>query len=82
MYDADLSSDPLSFLATFLCDREALISLAACAQIELTDSDLEGLASAAPEVVTAVRGLLSRIQAGELAAPPSADHAEARLSWL
>lgn len=80
VFDAELSADPLVWLAGQLADFPALL---AGSPDELGPNDAAGLRAAAPEIVDAVDRLLVRVRSGELAKPPgSAPLTNARESWL
>jgi len=71
----DLSADPLGFVARRLADLRLLLTeakLPAKEVEDLVEVDGEALRAAVPEVMDAVRRLLTGIAAGELAvAPPN-----------
>ncbi|MEO8692942.1 MAG: hypothetical protein ABI658_05460 [Acidimicrobiales bacterium] len=78
----ELSADPLSWVGAHLSDLPARLAEAR-AGVEISPADAEALREAVPEILDAVRRLLDRIHAGQLAHPPQADALDsARAGWL
>lgn len=78
----ELSADPVAWVAKRLADPETLLADAGVDPAGLAD-DVEDLRAAAPEITDAVRRLLDRVRAGELARPPEGGPGESeRVSWL
>jgi len=83
VFDPQLSADPVGWVGEQLADLEGLAERAGLASDEVTAADAAELRGCVPEIMAAVRKLLSRVAAGELAAPPDgAAVASARVSWL
>jgi hypothetical protein len=84
VFDPKLSATPVDWVAERLADLEGLL---ASAGVELDDelaADARELREWAPEVARAVSGLLDKVWAGELAAPPPGyrELVSARSGWL
>ena len=79
---AELSADPLSWLADQLSDPAAVLARAGVGADEFTAADETGLAAAAPEIVAAVKRMLEQVRDGELAPTPAQPVAAARTGWL
>ena len=79
---AELSADPLSWLADQLADPAAVLARAGVAADEVTEADKAGLAASAPEIVAAVKRMLDGVRNGELAPAPAEPVAAARTGWL
>ena len=77
-----LSADPLGWLERRLTRFDDVLAEAAVPEADVGAADVEDVRTAAPEIVAAVRRLLDRVRAGELARPPSGVAAAARVSWL
>lgn len=83
VFDRDLSSDPVGFVATRLCDLEGLLARAGLEVDDGLAADARRLRAAVPEVQRAVTSMLDQVKAGELgAAPDDGDLTSARISWL
>jgi hypothetical protein len=79
----ELSADPLGWVGAHLSDLPARLAEAGSGSVEITTADAEALRQAVPEILDAVRRLLDRVHAGELAQPPQADALDsARAGWL
>ena len=79
----ELTADPLGWLEKRLSNFAGVLEDAGVSAEDVGASDVASVEAAAPEITDAVRRLLDRIRAGELAQPPAADTAAgARLSWL
>ena len=79
----ELSADPLGWVGAHLCDLPARLAAADGPASEISEADAAALRAAVPEIVDAVRRLLDRIHAGELAQPPQVGALDsARAGWL
>lgn len=79
----ELSADPLGWVAKRLADVDGLLAEAGAAPDAITPADAAELRAAVPQIMDAVRTLLDRIRAGELAQPPGPEPVtNARVSWL
>ena len=82
-FDEALSADPLTWVGARLADLGRLLDEAGVPREQAREADVAALRSAAPEIVDAVRRLLDRVWAGELARPPGEGPLEsAREGWL
>lgn len=83
-FDEAITADPIGWLAARLDDLTEVTAALADDGVEVDDDELAALRAAAPEIVDAVRRLLARIGAGELArAPSDADTTVlVRTGWL
>jgi hypothetical protein len=79
---AELSADPIAWLADQLADPAAVLARAGIGADEVTKADETGLAAAAPEIVAAVQRMLDGVRDGELAPAPAEPVAAARTGWL
>ncbi|HME78947.1 MAG TPA: hypothetical protein VKI00_25815 [Mycobacterium sp.] len=79
---AELSADPLSWLADQLADPDAVLARAGFDADEIATADKAGLAAAGPEIVAAVKRMLDGVRDGELAPAPAELVAAARTGWL
>src|SRR5271156_1329841 len=79
---AELSADPLSWLADQLADPTAVLARAGVGTDEVTKADETGLAAAAPEIVAVVKRMLDGVRNEELAPAPAESVAAARTGWL
>lgn len=83
VFDPRLSADPVGWVGEQLADLEGLAVRAGLTTDETSAADARSLRGCVPEITAALRTLLDRVQAGELAAPPSGEPlASARASWL
>jgi hypothetical protein len=79
----EMSADPVAWVGKRLEDLDGLLDEAGVSAEELGHRDREELRAAVPDIVAAVRRMLARVHAGELAQQEdSSDAAGARLSWL
>ncbi|OBH01098.1 hypothetical protein A5696_14215 [Mycobacterium sp. E2699] len=78
----ELSADPVGWLAGQLADPAAVLARAGVDPDEVPEADKAGLASAAPEIVAAVKRMLDGVRVGELAPSPPEPVAAARTGWL
>lgn len=83
-YDEAMTADPLAWLGQQLADLPGLLSGAELPADSAGPGDAAEMAATAPRIVDAVRDLLARVRAGELARPPvAAAGAEGvRAGWL
>jgi hypothetical protein len=72
-FDADMSADPLGFVAQRLNDPEGLMGGAGLDPGEITDQDRSELRATVPEIVETVRNLLTDVREGRLAQEPDSD---------
>ena len=79
---AELSADPLSWLADQLADPAAVLARAGVDSDLVTKADMTGLAGAAPEIVAVVKRMLDGVRNEELAPAPAEPVAAARTGWL
>jgi hypothetical protein len=93
VFDAELSADPVCWVGEQLADLEGLLKRAGAGDgapftgDEELARDAGNLRGCVPEIMAAVRRLLSRVKAGELATAPgagpdSAPLISARVGWL
>lgn len=83
VFDRQLSADPVTWVGGQLADLEGLAGRAGLPVDETAVADARDLRGCLPEIMAAVRKLLTRVQAGELAAPPAGEPAaSARVGWL
>jgi hypothetical protein len=79
----ELSADPLGWLAANLTDLPAVLDRAGAERHEQDAADAASLREAVPEIMDAVRRLLDKVHAGQLAVPPPGhDPGNARVGWL
>ena len=79
----ELSADPLGWVGARLSDLPALLAEAGVDPAAVPAADGVALREATPEILDAVRRLLDRVHAGELAQPPVAGAVDsARAGWL
>jgi hypothetical protein len=83
VFDRDLSADPVAWVGQQLSDLPGLLTRAGVTDDGSFRADAESLRDRAPEIMSAVRGLLDDVNAGKLAlAPAGAAPESARISWL
>jgi len=83
VFDKALSADPVEWVGEQLSDLDSLLERAGVPADESFAADSRSLKGCVPEITAAVRGLLDKVKAGELAAAPPGDQpASARASWL
>jgi hypothetical protein len=79
----EMSADPLGWVEKRLSSFAGVLEEAGMSNDEVDPSEVAAVESTAGEIIDAVRRLLDRIQAGDLAQPPEGDTtAGARSSWL
>src|ERR1700690_3394750 len=79
---AELTADPLAWLAGELADPAAVLARAGVEADEVPQADKTGLAAAAPEIIAAVKRMLDGVRDGDLAPAPAEPVAAARTGWL
>jgi hypothetical protein len=83
VFDRNQTADPVRWVGDQLSDFDALLDRAGQQSDETLAADGQRLRDCVPEIMATVRGLLDKVNAGELAAAPSGEQpASARLSWL
>jgi hypothetical protein len=83
VFDKELSSDPLSWLAKKLNDLDDVLEQAGVDRDGLVAADVAEIRASTPAIVDTVDHLLTRVRAGELGRPPSDEPADSvRASWL
>ena len=78
----EMKANPVAWVGKYLSDVDGLLAAADLAPDDIGESDADELRTAVPEILDAVRRLLDRVRAGELARPPADELDSARLSWL
>jgi hypothetical protein len=84
-FDTELSADPVAWVGSQLADLDGLIKGTYLDPGMVDPEDAEQLREAVPEILDAVRRLLARVHAGELASAPASGQAtplSARNGWL
>ena len=83
VFDENLSADPVGWVGEQLSDLEALAERAGVPAGAALVADAESVRGSVADIKAAVRVLLDKIKAGELAAAPDGGQlASARISWL
>lgn len=83
VFDKELSADPVSWVGRRLSDVPALLAEVGWDGPAVNEEEASEVGRAVPEIQAAVRRLLDRIHAGELAVrPPGKPLVDARLGWL
>jgi len=83
VFDESLSADPVEWLGEQLSDLGALLERAGVAADKWFPEDATSLRECVPEILAAVRSLLDKVKAGQLAAAPAGDQpSSVRISWL
>ncbi|HXP19708.1 MAG TPA: hypothetical protein VN840_08695 [Streptosporangiaceae bacterium] len=83
VFDENLSADPVRWVGDQLSDLDALLGRAGISANGSFAADAQRLRGCVPEIMAAVRGLLDKVKAGELAtAPGGAELTSARIGWL
>lgn len=78
-----LSAQPLDWVAARLSDLDALLEQTGMTAADVGAGDTESLRQAVPEIVDALRRLLDRVRAGQLALAPNDERRDsARIGWL
>ena len=78
----EMTANPVAWVGKYLSDVDGLLEAAGVSPDEIGASDVDELRTAIPDIMDAVRRLLERVRAGELARPPRDAVDRARLSWL
>lgn len=82
-FEEDLSADPIPWVAKHLADLDTILEGAGASDVDISPAERDELAAAIPEIEAALRRLLARVHAGELAqAPAEGPVAAARTGWL
>jgi hypothetical protein len=82
-FEEDLSADPITWVGARLGDIDAILAGADAGDVVLGDDERAELTAAIPEIEGALRRLLDRVHAGELALAPTGEPvASARTGWL
>ena len=80
---AELSAQPVDWVCAQLSDLDVLLKQAGVGASEVAEGDAEALRQAVPEIGDALRRLLDRVNAGQLAtAPADPELVSARFGWL
>ena len=66
-----MTANPVAWVGKYLSDVEGLLDAAGVPRDEIGATDADDLRTAIPEIMDAVRRLLERVRAGELALPPA-----------
>jgi hypothetical protein len=83
VFDSELSSDPIEWVRRRLADLEGLLENAGLEAAAAAPDDSASLRAATPEILDALRRLLARVRAGELAIPPDQQPVvTTRIGWL
>lgn len=82
VFDAALSARPVEWLGAALSDLATLLNNSGISPDDVGPDDARQLREAVPDILDAVRRLLARVHAGELATAPDQEIAAARISWL
>jgi hypothetical protein len=83
VFDRQLSSDPVGFVATMLSDLERLLTRAGIDVDDALAADARSLRKAVPELQRVVTRMLDEVKAGELGtAPDDGELTNSRVSWL
>jgi len=83
VFDRDLSADPVQWVGDQLSDLGLLLGRGGVQTDDSFDADAKNLRGRVPEIMAAVRSLLDKVRAGELAAGPvDGEPSAARISWL
>jgi hypothetical protein len=82
-FDPILSADPIGFVGERLSDLDGLLKDAALDPSAVDERDAGELRYAVPDILAAVRNLLTGVRDGRLARPPEGEPSEAaRVGWL
>jgi hypothetical protein len=77
-----MTANPVAWVGKYLADVDGLLAAAALTPDAIGERDADELRAAIPDILDAVRRLLDRVRAGELARPPGDNLESARVSWL
>jgi hypothetical protein len=78
----DMTANPVAWVGKWLSDIDGMLEAAGLTRDDLGADDADELQRAIPDILDAVRRLLARVRAGELARPPGETVDSARVSWL
>jgi hypothetical protein len=82
-FDDAMSADPVGWVGERLADLDGLLAGAEIDADEVDPGDAAALRAAVPEIVAALRALLARVHAGEVATGPDEHRSgPARAGWL
>jgi hypothetical protein len=82
-FEVDMSADPIPWVGAQLADLDTILEGAGVADLAVSDSERAEMRAAIPEIEAALRRLLDRVHAGELAQAPAGEPvAAARTGWL
>jgi hypothetical protein len=82
-FEPEMSANPVEYVGEMLADLSGLLAGAEMSPDDVAPTDADDLRAAVPEILDAMRRLLERVHAGELAiAPAGADGGFARAGWL
>lgn len=82
-FEPELSADPVTWVGQRLGDVDALLAGADLPDVDVTEAERAELKAAIPDIEGALRRILDRVHAGELAqAPAGGPVAAARTGWL
>ncbi len=82
-FEPEMSANPVEYVGEMLADLDDLLAGAEMSPDDVAPTDADDLRAAVPEILDAVRRLLERVHAGELAtAPAGGDGGFARAGWL
>ncbi|MEU8251822.1 hypothetical protein [Nonomuraea sp. NPDC048916] len=82
VFDRELSSDPLGWLAGKLTDLDGVLDRAGIDRDDVIAADVAELRASVPEILDSVDRLLTRVRKGELGQPPADEADSVRASWL
>jgi hypothetical protein len=77
-----MTENPVAWVGQWLGDIDGLLTAAGLTRDDIGATDERELTNAIPDILDAVRRLLDRVRAGELAQPPGETVDSARVSWL
>ena len=77
-----MTENPVAWVGMWLADVDGMLEAAGLTRDDIGAGDADELRNAVPDLLDAVRRLLDRVRAGELAQPPREAVDSARLSWL
>ena len=82
-FEPEMSDNPVEYVGEMLAELDGLLAGAEMSPDDVAPTDADDLRAAVPEILDAVRRLLERVHAGELATAPAAgDGGFARAGWL
>lgn len=78
----EMTANPVAWVGKWLADVDGLLDASGLTHDDIGETDADELRAAIPDILDAVRRLLDRVRACELARPPREAVDGARLSWL